>query len=62
MAVTLSDDEFNTVYQYLERQHRLVHDPEEVGHIVAMGRRAWRMIQRVAEEQGARTGVEGQRN
>jgi hypothetical protein len=51
MAVTLSEDDFQYVYDTLRRANT-PYDHEEALVIVAMERRSWEILQRVAEEHG----------
>jgi hypothetical protein len=55
MPITLSDDEFALLYEYLDREHSSVWDPETVGKTTKIGKRLWDRIQDVAVEQGLHT-------
>jgi hypothetical protein len=51
MAVMLTDEQFTLLREYLDRQHTLVYDSDDVGHTVALGRRLWREIHALATVQ-----------
>jgi hypothetical protein len=55
-AVNLTDDEFDLLYTYLDRQHRTVWDPQEVGRTVNVGEHLWRRVQEIAQERAASGG------
>ena len=50
--ITLSTDEFALLYEYLDREHSLVWDPDTVGVTTKIGKQVWDRIQEVAIEQG----------
>jgi hypothetical protein len=50
--ITLSTEEFALLYEYLDREHSLVWDPETVGLTTKIGFKLWRRIQKIATEQG----------
>jgi hypothetical protein len=52
MGVTLSDEEFALLYEYLDREHSIVFDPNTVGQTTKLGKKLWDRIQEVANEQG----------
>jgi hypothetical protein len=40
-GITLSCDEFALLYQYLDREHTITWDPEEVGLTTKLGKKLW---------------------
>jgi hypothetical protein len=52
VPITLSDEEFDLLYLYLHREHRMVFDPKEVGETTKIGRKLWARVQEIADEQG----------
>ena len=51
MPVTMSDDDFEFIYEYLHRSHMAV-DNSDVVRIVRMGKQAWQRAHRIALEIG----------
>ena len=51
MAITLSTAEFSLLYEYLDREHSIVWDPDTVGQTTKLGKQLWDRIQQVAIEQ-----------
>ena len=51
MPITLSDDEFATLYEYLDREHSFVWDPMVVGKTTKIGKKLWDRVQEIAVEQ-----------
>jgi hypothetical protein len=52
MPVTLSDDDFAMLYEYLDREHTITWDPNTVGQTTKIGKKLWDRVQEIAEEQG----------
>jgi hypothetical protein len=52
MPITLTDQEFALLYEYLDREHSMDWDPDSVGLTTKIGFKLWRRIQKVATEQG----------
>jgi hypothetical protein len=51
-GVVLSDEEFALLFDYLDREHTLVFDPDEVGQITKLGRKLWDRVQVIGAEHG----------
>lgn len=51
MPVTLSDEEFALLYEFLDREHTETVDPEEVGVITMLGKQLWDRVQEIAQEE-----------
>jgi hypothetical protein len=56
VPITLSDDEFNLLYDYLDREHSVTWDPDEVGEMTMVGKKLWDRVQEIAIEQRAEIG------
>jgi hypothetical protein len=52
MAVTLSDEEFALLFEYLDREHTITWDPEHVGLTTKMGKKLWDRVQVIGAEHG----------
>jgi hypothetical protein len=50
--ITLTEDQFALLYEYLDREHSLVWDPKVIGDTTKIGSRLWRAVQEIAIEQG----------
>jgi hypothetical protein len=51
-SITLSTDEFAHLYEYLDREHSIVWNPDIIGDTTKIGKALWDRVQEVAEEQG----------
>jgi hypothetical protein len=51
VAITLTDEEFSLLYEYLDREHSIAWDPNTVGETTKLGKTLWDRIQEVAQEQ-----------
>ena len=52
MAVTLSDEEFALLFDFLDREHTITMDPDFVGETTAIGKQLWDRVQVIGAERG----------
>lgn len=52
MAVTLSDEEFALLFDFLDREHTVTFDPDFVGETTAIGKQLWDRVQVIGAERG----------
>lgn len=52
MAISLSDEQFALLYEYLDREHSFVWNPEVVGETTKIGKQLWDTVQAIAVDQG----------
>jgi hypothetical protein len=52
MAVTLSDEEFALLFDYLDREHSITWDPDFVGLTTKLGKQLWDRVRDIGTEQG----------
>ena len=52
MAITLTDEEFALLYNYLDREHTITWDPEFVGQTTKIGKQLWDRVQEIGAEVG----------
>jgi hypothetical protein len=52
VAITLTDEQFALLYEYLDREHSFVWGAREVGKTTKIGNRLWKIVQELADEHG----------
>jgi len=52
MPVTLTDEEFALLFEYLDREHTITFDPEHVGLTTKLGKGLWDRVQEIGAEHG----------
>jgi hypothetical protein len=50
-TIPLTTEEFALLYEYLDREHSLVFDPNTVGETTKIGKKLWDRVQEIAAEQ-----------
>lgn len=50
--ITLTTEEFALLFEYLDREHTQVWDPNTVGQTTKIGKKLWDRVQKIAVEQG----------
>ena len=50
--IELTEEQFALLYEYLDREHSLVLDPETVGQTTKIGKKLWDTVQEIAGQQG----------
>jgi hypothetical protein len=50
-TITLTTEEFALLYEYLDREHSIVWDPDIIGDTTKIGKKLWDRVQEIAEEQ-----------
>lgn len=49
-TITLTEEQFGQIFTYLDREHRLVGDPNYHRETVALGMKVWDMVRDIATE------------
>lgn len=50
-TITLTTEEFALLYDYLDREHTVTFDVDEVGAMTMIGKQLWDRVQEIAVEQ-----------
>lgn len=51
-GILMTQEEFALLYEYLDREHSFVWDPDEIGKTTMIGKQLWDRVQEIATEQG----------